>query len=298
MTFKTRILTTAILTLGLVACSGQVSDETKTAELRAPGTVNPAIWPKAESPVGLDAAMEDRITALIEKMPLRHKIGQIIQADIGSITPEDVKTYPLGSILNGGNSAPNGDNRSSASAWVELADAFYEASKEAYPEGVPFIPMIWGTDAVHGHNNIPGATVFPHNIGLGATRNPSLLGKIGAITAQEIRIGAQEWTFAPTIAVVRDDRWGRTYEGYAESPDVTASYAGELVKGIQGEPGSEGWLKGSNVIATAKHFLGDGGTVSGRDQGDSIDSEEDLRDIHGKLSNGPSCGPRYVYGTG
>jgi len=281
MTFKTRILTTAILTLGLVACSGQVSDETKTAELRAPGTVNPAIWPKAESPVGLDAAMEDRITALIEKMPLRHKIGQIIQADIGSITPEDVKTYPLGSILNGGNSAPNGDNRSPASAWVELADAFYEASKEAYPEGVPFIPMIWGTDAVHGHNNIPGATVFPHNIGLGATRNPSLLGKIGAITAQEIRIGAQEWTFAPTIAVVRDDRWGRTYEGYAESPDVTASYAGELVKGIQGEPGSEGWLKGSNVIATAKHFLGDGGTVSGRDQGDSIDSEEDLRDIHG-----------------
>lgn len=250
--------------------------------LRVPGSVDPSIWPKVESPVGLDAAMEARITDIMSKMTLRHKVGQIIQADIGSITPEDLKTYPLGSILNGGNSAPNGDNRSKASAWVKLADEFYEASKQAYGEGVPFIPMIWGTDAVHGHNNIPGATVFPHNIGLGATRNPSLMKKIGAITAQEIRAGGQEWTFAPTIAVVRDDRWGRTYEGYSENPEVTVSYAGELIKGIQGEPGSKGWLQGSKVIATAKHFIGDGGTNQGRDQGNSLDTEENLRDIHGE----------------
>jgi beta-glucosidase len=254
----------------------------KAAEApRAPGSVDVSIWPKIESPVGLDPAIEKRITDLMANMTLRHKVGQVIQADIGSITPEDVKTYPLGSILNGGNSAPNGDNRSPASAWVELADEFYEASKEAYTGDVPFIPMIWGTDAVHGHNNIPGATVFPHNIGLGATRNPSLLGKIGAITAKEIRVGAQEWTFAPTIAVVRDDRWGRTYEGYSENPEVTASYAGELIRGIQGEPGSETWLKGDKVIATAKHFIGDGGTNQGRDQGDNLDSEAELRDIHG-----------------
>jgi beta-glucosidase len=102
-----------------------------------------------------------------------------------------------------------------ASDWIKLADEFYEASKDAYGEGVPFIPLLWGTDAVHGHNNVPGATVFPHNIGLGATRNPALMRKIGEITAKEIRVGGQEWTFAPTIAVVRDDRWGRTYEGYS-----------------------------------------------------------------------------------
>lgn len=266
----------------LVSCSaGNISDVAAVSNERAPGAVDPANWPKVESPVGLDAAMESRISNIMAKMTLRHKVGQVIQADIGSITPEDVKKYPLGSILNGGNSAPNGDNRSPASAWVELADEFYEASKKAYGGDVPFIPMIWGTDAVHGHNNIPGATVFPHNIGLGATRNPELLGQIGAITAKEIRVGAQEWTFAPTIAVVRDDRWGRTYEGYSENPDVTASYAGELIKGIQGEVGSETWLRGDKVIATAKHFLGDGGTNQGRDQGDNLDSEAQLRDIHG-----------------
>ena len=275
------------LSLALIACGGETTNSSdtmvdKAAEApRAPGSVDVSIWPKIESPVGLDPAIEKRITDLMANMTLRHKVGQVIQADIGSITPEDVKTYPLGSILNGGNSAPNGDNRSPASAWVELADEFYEASKEAYTGDVPFIPMIWGTDAVHGHNNIPGATVFPHNIGLGATRNPSLLGKIGAITAKEIRVGAQEWTFAPTIAVVRDDRWGRTYEGYSENPEVTASYAGELIRGIQGEPGSETWLKGDKVIATAKHFIGDGGTNQGRDQGDNLDSEAELRDIHG-----------------
>lgn len=276
------------LAAALAACGGQAettNEVTKAAEAvqtpRTPGSVDPSIWPQAKSPVGLNAAMEARITKLISQMTLRHKVGQVIQADIGSITPEDIKTYPLGSILNGGNSAPNGDNRSPASAWVKLADEYYEASKEAYTDGVPFIPMIWGTDAVHGHNNIPGATVFPHNIGLGATRNPKLLGKIGAITAQEIRVGAQEWTFAPTIAVVRDDRWGRTYEGYSENPDVTASYAGELIRGIQGQPGSDTWLKGKKVIATAKHFLGDGGTNQGRDQGDNLDTEEQLRDIHG-----------------
>lgn len=268
----------------LVSCNSEGASSDNAAaiqEVRAPGSVNPEIWPKAESPVGLDPAIEARITELMSQMTLRHKVGQVIQADVGSITPEDVRTYPLGSILNGGNSAPNGDNRSPASAWVKLADEFYEASKDAYGDGVPFIPMIWGTDAVHGHNNIPGATVFPHNIGLGATRNPSLLGKIGAITAQEIRVGGQEWTFAPTIAVVRDDRWGRTYEGYAENPEVTESYTGELIRGIQGEPGGADWLTGDHVIATAKHFIGDGGTNQGRDQGDNIDSEEELRDIHG-----------------
>ena len=241
--------------------------------------INPEIWPETRGPIAVDPALEKRIDGLLEKMTLRQKIGQIIQGDIGSIRPEDIKKYPLGSILNGGNSAPGGDNRSGAQKWLALADEFYKASKECDLEGGPFIPMFWGTDAVHGHNNIPGATFFPHNIGLGCARNPALLGKIGAITALETRVTGLEWTFAPTVAIVRDDRWGRTYEGYSEAPEVTVSYVAELVKGIQGEPGSADFLKGPHVISTAKHFCGDGGTTGGKDQGDNQMSEHDLMNL-------------------
>lgn len=242
-------------------------------------TVHPEIWPEARSPIGLDEAVEARITELMQRMTLRQKVGQVIQADISSIKPEDLKTYPLGSVLNGGNSAPAGNNRAPAKDWLELADAFYRASRQCDLEGGPFIPLIWGTDAVHGHNNIVGATFFPHNIGLGATRNPKLLRQIGGVTAKEIRVTGQEWTFAPTVAVVRDDRWGRTYEGYSENPEITASYTGELIEGIQGVAGQEGFLQGAHVIATAKHYLGDGGTLNGKDQGNNVMSEEDLRDL-------------------
>ncbi|WP_026148010.1 glycoside hydrolase family 3 protein [Robiginitomaculum antarcticum] len=280
---KTSYLMTgcAIAAILLAGCSNGAPDATVKVTAEAPGTAHPELWPEAKSPLAVEPALEKRIDGLMAKMTLRQKVGQIIQADIGSITPEDLKTYPLGSILNGGNSAPDGDNRSPASAWLALADEYYAATLEADLEGGPFIPMLWGTDAVHGHNNIPGATVFPHNIGLGATRNPALMRQIGDVTAKEIRTGGQEWTFAPTIAVVRDDRWGRTYEGYSENPEVTASYADQLILGIQGEPGADDFLSGENVIATAKHFIGDGGTKGGNDQGDNIDSEEELRDIHG-----------------
>jgi len=240
------------------------------------GEINAEIWPQAQGPIALDPALEKRIDGLLNQMTLRQKVGQIIQGDIGSITPEDVKKYPLGSILNGGNSAPGGDNRATAEKWLALADEFYKASQACDLGGGPFIPMIWGTDAVHGHNNIVGATFFPHNIGLGCARNPQLLGKIGAITALETRITGLEWTFAPTVAIVRDDRWGRTYEGYSEAPEVTVSYVAELVKGIQGEAGSDDFLKGPHVISTAKHFCGDGGTAGGKDQGDNQMSEYDL----------------------
>ena len=291
MTLRNALALSAVFTAAAVTGCAPSADAPTTVQTEAPAPstaataqnengITPALWPELESPVGLDPAIEARIDELMSQMTLRHKVGQIIQADIGSITPDDLRTYPLGSVLNGGNSAPNGDNRSPASDWLALADEFYEASKDAYGDGVPFIPMIWGTDAVHGHNNIPGATVFPHNIGLGATRNPDLLERIGDVTAREIRVGGQEWTFAPTIAVVRDDRWGRTYEGYSENPDVTASYAGRLIEGIQGEVGSDDFLRGDNVIATAKHFLGDGGTDAGRDQGDTLDSEEELIKYH------------------
>lgn len=242
----------------------------------ADGQVHPEIWPQTKGPIAVDPALEKRIDGMIEKMTLRQKVGQIIQADIGAITPQDIKKYPLGSILNGGNSAPGGDLRAPAEKWLELADAFYQASKERDLHGGPFIPMIWGTDAVHGHNNVIGATFFPHNIGLGCARNPKLMGSIGRITALETRVTGLEWTFAPTVAIVRDDRWGRTYEGYSEAPEVTVSYVAELVKGIQGEPTDDDFLKGPHVISTAKHFCGDGGTFGGKDQGDNRMSEHDL----------------------
>jgi beta-glucosidase len=241
--------------------------------------VHPEIWPSARSPFGLDDEVEARISDLLSRMTLPQKVGQVIQADIASIEPADLKQYPLGSVLNGGNSAPGGNNRAPAKEWLTLADAFYHASRQCDLEGGPFIPLLWGTDAVHGHNNIVGATFFPHNIGLGAARNPQLLRRIGEITAKEIRVTGQEWTFAPTIAVVRDDRWGRTYEGYSEDPEITASYTSQLIEGIQGVPGSPLFLRGPHVIATAKHYVGDGGTSNGKDQGNNEMSEEDLRDL-------------------
>jgi beta-glucosidase len=211
-------------------------------------------------------------------MSIEEKVGQVIQADVNSVTPDDVRRYRLGSILNGGNSGPGGDDRAPARVWLEAADAFYAASMDA-PPGRPAIPVIWGSDAVHGNSNIIGATIFPHNIGLGAARNPELLRRIGEITALELRVIGGDWTFAPTIAVVRDDRWGRTYEGYSEEPGIVREYAAAIVEGIQGKPGAADFLRGPHVIATAKHYLGDGGTRGGRDQGDNVHTEAELRDI-------------------
>ena len=217
---------------------------------------------------------------LMNKMTLEEKVGQTIQADIGSVTPEQVREYHLGSVLNGGNSAPGSDNRTTPDAWVTLADEFWLASTDQR-NGRAGIPALWGTDAVHGHNNIVGATLFPHNIGLGAANNPSLMHQIGTITAKEILVTGLDWTFAPTIAVVRDDRWGRTYESFSEDPAIVREFAGHLVEGLQGKLSDNTFLDEDHLIATAKHFIGDGGTIGGRDQGDNISSEEDLRDIQG-----------------
>lgn len=242
--------------------------------------VDPGLWPAGQSPVGRDPAIEARIADILARMTLEEKVGQVIQADISAVTPEQVREYNLGSVLNGGNSGPGDDNYAPPQAWLDLADAFYLASVDTSDGGVG-IPVIWGTDAVHGHNNIVGATLFPHNIGLGAADNPELIRAIGEVTAAEVRATGQEWTFAPTLAVVRDDRWGRTYEGYSESPQIVARYASAMVEGLQGEAGTEDFLDGSHVIATAKHFLGDGGTEQGVDQGDNRASETELAEIHG-----------------
>ena len=238
----------------------------------------PDQWPTATSPIPRDAAMEARITALMARMSLEQKVGQVVQGDIASITPDDVRRYHLGSVFNGGNSDPGGRYNAPAKDWIALADAFWDASTA--PQGkLPRIPAIWGIDAVHGHSNVVGATLFPHNIGLGAMRDPALMRRIGAATAIEMRVTGIDWTFAPTIAVVRDDRWGRTYEGFGETHEIATSYAGPLVEGLQGRIGIRDWLKGPHVVATAKHFLGDGGTRGGKDQGDAVMGETALRDL-------------------
>ncbi len=264
----------AALGLALGACKG----DDKAAAPATAADANP--WPQVAWPLAEDAALEQRITDLIATMTVEEKVGQLVQGDIASITPDDVRKYRLGSILAGGNSDPGGRYDASPAEWLALADAFYEASMDT-SQGGKAIPIIFGIDAVHGQSNIVGATLFPHNIGLGATRNPDLLRRIGEITALETRATGMEWAFAPTVAVPQDDRWGRSYEGYSESPEIVASYAGAMVEGLQGKVGTPGFLDGRHVIASVKHFLGDGGTTDGKDQGDTKISEADLVRIHG-----------------
>ncbi|KOQ67815.1 1,4-beta-D-glucan glucohydrolase [Stenotrophomonas maltophilia] len=262
----------AALMLGLLGCRGQDRAAAAAANDNDP-------WPEVTWPLAADPALEKRITDLMAGMTVEDKVGQLVQGDIASVTPDDVRHYRLGSILAGGNSDPGGRYDASPAEWLALADAFYDASMDT-SKGGKAIPLLFGIDAVHGQSNIIGATLFPHNIGLGATRNPELLRQIGGITALETRVTGMEWTFAPTVAVPQDDRWGRTYEGYSESPDVVASYAAAMVEGLQGRVGTPEFLDGRHVIASVKHFLGDGGTTDGKDQGDTRISESDLVRIH------------------
>ncbi len=256
------------------AASSTPAKATATATPSAIAT--PADWAKPALPATRDAKVEKTVEDLLRRMSLEQKVGQVVQADIASVTPEDVYRYHLGSVLNGGNSKPGEGHHVTAPAWVAAADAFYEASMR--PHGaLPRIPVIWGSDAVHGHNNVVGATLFPHNIGLGAARNPELMRRIGEVTAAEMRVTGLDWTFAPTLAVVRDDRWGRTYEGFGEDPEIATAYARPLIEGLQGKVGDRDWLRGNHIIATAKHFLGDGGTAGGKDQGDARTDEATLR---------------------
>ncbi|KCZ52232.1 glycoside hydrolase family 3 protein [Hyphomonas pacifica] len=239
--------------------------------------LNLDIWPKALSPLRHNPETEARIEEILLRMTPAQKIGQILQADIASITPEEVRAHHIGSVLNGGNSSPDGKMRASPSEWLALADAFWEASM--HTDG-PQIPIMWGTDAVHGHNNLAGATIFPHNINLGATRDADLVERIGSATAMEVRVTGMDWTFAPTLAVTRDDRWGRSYESYSECPNLVAELGAAMVRGLQGGANTSEFLNADHVIATAKHFIGDGGTQDGKDQGETIATEEELRDVH------------------
>jgi beta-glucosidase len=241
----------------------------------------PEIWPAVSSAVLKEPRIEARIADLLQHLTLEQKVAQMVQADIRYVTPEDVKKYRLGAVLNGGGAFPGDDKHATVAAWIALADRFYDASMDT-SAGAPAIPVIWGTDAVHGHNNVLGATLFPHNIGLGAAHDPELIERIGEATAIEVAATGIDWTFAPTLAVVRDNRWGRAYEGYSQQPELVRAYAVSIVQGLQGRAGTPAFLDAGHIVATAKHFIGDGGTNQGIDRGDNRASEQELLSIHGQ----------------
>lgn len=207
---------------------------------------------------------------LLGQMRLEHKLGQMIQSERASTTPDDVARYHLGSVLSGGGSVP-GSNR--VDEWVAMNDAYWMASMSTENGRLP-IPLLYAIDAIHGNANVLGATVFPHNIGLGAARDPELIERLARMCAEEVLATGLDWTFAPTLAVVRNIKWGRTYESFSEDPAVVASYAAHYVRGLQGA------LDDNGVIACAKHWIGDGGTTGGVDQGDTALSEEELIRTH------------------
>jgi beta-glucosidase len=245
------------------------------------GVAHAASWPQAHSVGITDAAGEAFITTLMSRMSLEEKVGQTIEADIGNITPQQLRDYPLGAVLAGGAVLPlTGDDRSAA-AWLDTTRAFHDVALERRAGHTP-IPLLFATDAVHGNNGLRGAVIFPHNIGLGAAHDAALVRRIGEATAQETTAVGMDWAFAPTVAVPQDLHWGRVYESYSQDPALVAKLSDALVRGLQGEPDRAAGhgLASGHVAASAKHFLGDGGTTHGIDQGDTDINEQTLIDVH------------------
>ncbi|WP_328990570.1 glycoside hydrolase family 3 C-terminal domain-containing protein [Kribbella sp. NBC_01245] len=253
MRIKTRLV--AGLLTGALAVGHPVS---------APATTAPDLaYQDSRRPIQV------RVSDLMSRMTLDEKLGQMIQAErLGIGDPVDIATYGVGSLLSGGSSQPTPNT---PQAWADMYDGF---QRQALASRLG-IPLIYGVDAVHGHNGVYGATVFPHNIGLGATRNPRLAERIGVVTAKEVAGTGIDWNFAPCLCVVRNDRWGRTYESFGEVPQLASSLS-TIVTGMQGRRLSDP----ASVLATAKHYVGDGGTLNGKDQGETNISEAELRAIH------------------
>jgi beta-glucosidase len=241
-------------------------------------TITPTVAPTATlgPPIYYDPGepLEARVSDLLARMTLAEKIGQMTQVDKGSIPPADVTTYFIGALVSGGGGAPD---TNTAQAWAAMVDGFQRQALRTRLR----IPILYGVDAVHGHNNLRGATIFPHNIGLGATRDLDLVQRIGRATAEEVVATGIHWDFAPMVAVPQDIRWGPTYEAYSEDTALVTQLSTAYLKGLQGQA-----LGGPlGVLATPKHFIGDGGTAFGSaalngyllDQGDVTVDEADLR---------------------
>ncbi len=255
-------------TLALLATFGGAAH---AADTPVPGHL--ADWPVIHRERPADPALEQRVRTIVAGMTLAQKIGQMTQAEIKSITPAQVKQYYIGSVLNGGGSWPGKNKHAGIGDWLALAERYRDASMAT--DAKVKIPVIWGTDAVHGDNNVFGATLFPHNIGLGAAHDPALIAAIGEATARSVRATGIDWAFAPTLAVAQNVRWGRTYESFSSQAPLVREYAQAYVTGLQGD------FDDHHVMATAKHFIGDGATWNGVDQGQARVSRQDMINVHG-----------------
>ncbi|KAJ6317262.1 hypothetical protein OIU76_012911 [Salix suchowensis] len=223
--------------------------------------------------------VDERVKDLLQRMTLEEKIGQMVQLERANMTAEIMRKYHIGSLLSGGGSVPA--DRASPRQWVDMVNTFQKGSLSTRLG----IPMIYGIDAVHGHNNVYKATIFPHNVGLGVTRDPALVKKIGAATALEVRATGIPYAFAPCIAVCRDPRWGRCYESYSEDHKIVQMMT-EIIPGLQGDVPANfqrgtPFVSGKDkVAACAKHFVGDGGTVKGINENNTIVTQNELYSIH------------------
>lgn len=266
----------ALVLIGLLFASLLEAQHVRTSAHSATATL-----PSSKSLSSYDGKVND----LLSKMTLEEKIGQMTQAEQDALKDvSDIETYFLGSVLSGGNSDPKEGN--SLKAWTDMYDRYQSHALKTRLG----IPILYGVDAVHGHNNVLGAVIFPHNIGLGCTRNAKLVERAARITAEEVRATGINWAFAPCVTVPRDERWGRTYEGFGEMPELARTLGEAAVRGFQGNDLSNPL----SVLACAKHFAGDGGTTYGTgipkgpntterwpmDQGDTRLSEQELKEIH------------------
>ncbi|KAM7258812.1 hypothetical protein ACFE04_014553 [Oxalis oulophora] len=256
--------------------SSKRQHEKRSSSKRLRGTEPNAVYKDPTKEVA------ERTRDLLQRMTLEEKIGQMMQIERINLTADIVKTQFIGSVLSAGGSVPA--LHASPQKWVDMVNT-YQKGALATRLG---IPMIYGVDAVHGHNNVYGATIFPHNVGLGVTRqvipDPDLLKRIGAATALEVRATGIPYAFAPCIAICRDPRWGRCYESYSEDPNIVKSLT-EIVLGLQGDipPEKKGqpYVAGPDkVVGSAKHYVGDGGTVKGINENNTIVSTHELMKIH------------------
>jgi len=215
-------------------------------------------------------SIDEKIDSVLSLMSLDEKIGQMTQVERGElINDSDIASYGIGSLLSGGGSSPASNT---VTGWADMYDNFQSIAMQSDVG----IPLIYGIDAVHGHNNVHGAVLFPHNIGIGCTWNAVLAREVNQIVAKEVAATGIDWTFAPCIAVPRNERWGRTYEGFGETAEIQKIMAKESVIGLQGADLS----LNETILACAKHFVGDGGTTDGIDQGNTQVTEEILREVH------------------
>jgi len=240
--------------------------------------------PTSDSPISTNPSqpVETRVDDLLKRMTLDEKIGQMTQVEKNSIGPGDITKYYIGSILSGGGGYPS---ENTAQAWYAMVAGF---QKEALKTRLQ-IPILYGVDAVHGHGNLHNATIFPHNIGLGAANDPALMEKVGRATAEEMLATGIPWNFAPVVAVVQDVRWGRTYEGYGEKTELVTSLSTAYLQGLQSLTDKDNPAPGQSilVLATPKHFIGDGATIWGSsrtedyklDQGNMQAPEELVRKL-------------------